>query len=225
MYPALSAYLTQTPRLGRRRTVRSSHPEAGPTNPVPSTAAPTSHRRTGKGRRRTAGPANRTTGAATPALRIPLPRPGYAFAAVIALATASFLAPTHDSAPTRPHAAAPHQPDVSSPPHPPASPPSPTDKPAHHSAPPANPGTSRPHTTPDPDEGDQDVLAVGSTGSAVVRVQEQLRQLRLYTGPLDGHYSHDVAAAVARMQQAQAIPEPLGHYGPATRAAITTAAT
>ncbi|WP_371525164.1 peptidoglycan-binding protein [Streptomyces sp. NBC_01283] len=68
------------------------------------------------------------------------------------------------------------------------------------------------------------MLHLGSTGSSVRQLQEQLGQLRLYTGPVDGYYSHDVAAAVARMQQARAIPEPLGVYGPGTRTAITTAA-
>ncbi|MGW6318621.1 peptidoglycan-binding domain-containing protein [Streptomyces sp. NPDC055099] len=68
------------------------------------------------------------------------------------------------------------------------------------------------------------VLRVGNTGGSVRQLQEQLRQLRLYTGPVDGYYSRDVAAAVARMQQAQAIPEPLGVYGPGTRTAIRTAA-
>ncbi|MER5443648.1 peptidoglycan-binding protein [Streptomyces sp. NPDC002790] len=234
MYPALSSYLAQTPGLGHHRTAGSSRPEAGPTCSVPSATAPARPRKTGKRRRRKGEPDERcphagAPGRGGPARRVPLPRSGYGIAAVLALATASFLAPTHTSTPSRPHTAAPHQPDVSSLPHPPASahasPPSSADKPAHQSAPPANPGTSNPHTSPEPEDGDQDVLTVGSTGSAVVRMQGQLRQLRLYTGPMDGHYSHDVAAAVARMQQAQAIPEPLGRYGPATRAAITTAVT
>jgi peptidoglycan hydrolase-like protein with peptidoglycan-binding domain len=68
------------------------------------------------------------------------------------------------------------------------------------------------------------VLRLGSTGNSVRQLQEQLGRLRLYTGPVDGHYNHDVAAAVARMQQARAIPEPLGVYGPGTREAISAAA-
>ncbi|UQT53599.1 peptidoglycan-binding protein [Streptomyces durmitorensis] len=65
---------------------------------------------------------------------------------------------------------------------------------------------------------------MGSTGTSVRQLQEQLGRLRLYTGPVDGYYSHDVATAVARMQQARAINEPLGVYGPGTRNAISTAA-
>ncbi|MFF1695407.1 peptidoglycan-binding protein [Streptomyces sp. NPDC058257] len=65
---------------------------------------------------------------------------------------------------------------------------------------------------------------MGSTGTSVRQLQEQLGQLRLYTGPVDGYYNQDVAAAVARMQQSRAIDEPLGVYGPGTRDAISTAA-
>ncbi|NEB79533.1 peptidoglycan-binding protein [Streptomyces sp. SID14478] len=51
-------------------------------------------------------------------------------------------------------------------------------------------------------------------------VQQRLRQLQLYIGPVDGYYSEEVAAAVTRIQQARAVPETPGVYGERTRAVV-----
>lgn len=77
-----------------------------------------------------------------------------------------------------------------------------------------------PQARPVPAAQASQVLRVGSRGDRVVDAQRRLGRLQLYVGPVDGYYSADVAAAVARIQQARAVAEPLGVYGPRTRAAV-----
>jgi hypothetical protein len=64
------------------------------------------------------------------------------------------------------------------------------------------------------------VLSTGSHGGQVKDLQRRLTQLNLYTGPVDGSYSTDVADAVHRYQVARGIDEDAGVYGPETRAAL-----
>ncbi|WP_428950007.1 peptidoglycan-binding domain-containing protein [Streptomyces sp. cg35] len=87
------------------------------------------------------------------------------------------------------------------------------------------PGASSPTAADDGGTAHDDhrPLRAGSRGSGVVDVQERLRQMRLYEGPVDGYYSVDVASAVARFQQARDIDETLGVYGPRTQAAVEAA--
>ncbi|MFD4476572.1 peptidoglycan-binding protein [Streptomyces sp. NPDC058471] len=243
MYPALSSYLTRTSDLRPRKAFGASRPADGPTYAAPPSGAPTPDRapgrapdREGKGRHRAAASTHRQPrlralprhGAIRRRRGIPPLSYGYASAALLVL-TAALVAQPHEPAPGSPHAAPPaEQPDAPrhvSPPAPDKEPsaPAPPSKPGPHPRSPASadapPARSAPAANSAPS-----VLRLGSTGSSVRQLQEQLGQLRLYTGPVDGYYSHDVAAAVARMQQARAIPEPLGVYGPGTRTAITTAA-
>ncbi|MGW5861672.1 peptidoglycan-binding domain-containing protein [Streptomyces sp. NPDC055239] len=223
MYPALSSYLTRAPDRRLRTAFGVSRPVDGPTHAIPASAAPTSGRE-GKGRHRASLRGQRHLhgharhGAIRPRRTFPPLSYGYASAALLVL-TAGLLAQSHGRpAPTAPHAA------------PPAQKP---DAPRHDSlpVPDKGPATLAPPRKPTPHpsppartEHAASVLRVGSTGASVRQLQEQLGQLRLYTGPVDGYYNQDVAAAVARMQQARAIDEPLGVYGPGTRSAISTAA-
>ncbi|MGW6056718.1 peptidoglycan-binding protein [Streptomyces sp. NPDC055189] len=234
MYPALSSYLTRTsPRTSdrRRRTA------FGPTHTAPASVPPAPGSE-GKGRHRAAAAIRRQPrprarhGAIRARRSFPPLSYGYASAALLVL-TAGLLAQSYGRpAPTSPHAAPPaQQPDAprhESPPAPDKAPstPTPPSKPAPHPSSPGSTGHDAPpaHSHQAADNASSVVLRPGSTGTSVRQLQEQLGQLRLYTGPVDGYYSHDVAAAVARMQQAQAIDEPLGVYGPGTRTAISTAA-
>ncbi|MEV3859444.1 peptidoglycan-binding protein [Streptomyces sp. NPDC050095] len=83
--------------------------------------------------------------------------------------------------------------------------------PAHRSA--APPPSARP-------AGQPQRLGPGSQGTQVRDLQRRLRQLRLYVGPLNGTYGTDVTEAVTRIQQARALNEPLGVYGPLTRSVV-----
>ncbi|MFE6163968.1 peptidoglycan-binding protein [Streptomyces sp. NPDC056486] len=236
MYPALSSYLTRTPDRRLRTAFGVPRPVAGPTYATPASAAPTSGRE-GKGRHRAAASirgqprlhTHARHGAIRPRRCFPPLTYGYASAALLVL-TAGLLAQSHGRpAPTSPHAAPPaRQPDAprhESAPVPDKAPSTPPSKPAPHPSPPASTLHDTPHARADPAaDNASSALRVGSTGDSVRQLQEQLGQLRLYTGPVDGHYSQDVAAAVARIQQARAIDEPLGVYGPGTRNAISTAA-
>ncbi|MGW7090412.1 peptidoglycan-binding protein [Streptomyces sp. NPDC054871] len=229
-YPAFSSYLTQTSSRRPHKAVGVSRPVDGPTYTTPSSLAP-SHPRQGRHRaaagmpRQRRSPTRSRPVAARPRRGTPRSFYGYASAALLAL-TAALLAQAHD--PVSPQAGPAQQPDAPSRPSPPVH-----DEAASRPDPPGK-STPQPSSTANtnapprsrPSAGSaSSVLRFGSTGSSVRQLQERLRQLRLYTGPLDGYYSHDVAAAVARMQQARAIPEPLGVYGPDTRTAIRTAAT
>ncbi|MEV1025917.1 peptidoglycan-binding protein [Streptomyces sp. NPDC050264] len=220
MYPALSSYLTRPADREPRTAPGMPHPVAGPTYTTPPSVPAT------RGRHRAAASTRRRPRRHVLARRrTPSPPFAYASAALLAFATAALLAPSHSPAPGQPHAAPPQQPDAPgglSLPVPDEAPttPVPTDRPTRTPHPDPSARTDAPTPRSEP----SNVLRFGSTGSSVLRLQEQLGQLRLYTGPLDGYYSHDVAAAVARMQQARAIDEPLGVYGPATRSAISTAA-
>ncbi|MGW5736711.1 MULTISPECIES: peptidoglycan-binding domain-containing protein [Streptomyces] len=246
MYPALSSYLTRTPDRRSRTAFAVSRPADGPTYTAPPGGAPTPGGQSGRsggsgdrrGRHRAAAPVGRRSrrhalprygDTARPRRVIPPLSYGYASAALLAF-TAVLLSQHHQPAPARPHAAPPpaQQPDA---PHDPAapvpddepSPSAPPSKPAPHPRPPA-PSAAPPARPAAAADSATTVLHLGSTGSSVRELQEQLGRLRLYTGPVDGRYGHDVAAAVARMQQARAIHEPLGVYGPSTRTAVRAAA-
>lgn len=245
MYPALSSYLTRTSTRTSQRPSRAAfgaaRPVDGPTYTAPAHEGPTPGRE-GKGRHRAAASIRRQSrlhsqarhGATKPRRGLPPLTYGYASAALLAL-TAGLLTQSHSRpAPTSPHAAPPaqqpHAPGHESSPVPDKAPPS-TSVPPSKSAPrPSSPASAVPGAPPSRSHQAADsvaassVLHVGSTGASVRQLQEQLGRLRLYTGPVDGYYSHDVAAAVARMQQARAIDEPLGVYGPGTRNAVSTAA-
>ncbi|MEU6676362.1 peptidoglycan-binding protein [Streptomyces sp. NPDC046925] len=239
MYPALSSYLTQTSGRTsdrRRRTAfGATRPADGPAHAAPASATPTAGKEE-KGRHRAAAPARRRRrpqaharhGATRSRRIIPPLSYGYASAALLVL-TAGLLAQSHSRpAPTSPHAAPPpRQPEAprhASPPAPDKKTPAPG-KPTPHPSSPKDTGHDTPPARAHPAAASAPgVLRPGSTGAPVRQLQEQLGRLRLYTGPVDGYYSHDVAAAVARIQQAQAIDEPLGVYGPRTRTAISTAA-
>lgn len=211
-YPALSAYLTQRSETWRSETRRSGHVRPAPTGgPRASTAR--GHRRHARPR-----PAHGRRRAAVPASY------GYASAALLVFATLAFLAPSHrPTAPDTPRAAPPRQPEIPAPPPEPTAPQRSAPKtPETPRTPARQTGSQAPSKRPEPSPtaAAPEVLRLGSSGRPVVRLQEKLRQLRLYTGPLNGHYDQEVAAAVARMQQARAVPEPLGVCGPATRTAI-----
>lgn len=237
MYPAFSSYLAQTSDRRPRTAFSVSHPADGPTYEAPSSVEPTPGSE-GKGRHRAAVSLRRQPrlralprsrhGATRPRRSTPQLSYGYASAALLTL-TAALLAQSHGPASVRPQAAPPaQQPDVphhSPPPAPDQAPatPDPPARPTPHPSVPADTDTP-PDRWRKPATSTSSVLHVGNTGSSVRQLQEQLGQLRLYTGPVDGYYSHDVAAAVARVQQARAISEPLGVYGPSTRAALRTAA-
>lgn len=239
MYPALSSYLTQTsartPDRRRRTAFGVTRPVDGPSHAAPagSTAAPGTeakgrHRAAASPRRKPRAHSHARHGATRSRRIIPPLSYGYASAALLVL-TAGLLAQSYGRpAPTSPHAAPPpRQPEAprhAAPPAPDEAPSAPT-KPAPHPSSPTDTGHHTPPARSQPAAaGAPSVLRPGSTGAPVRQLQEQLGRLRLYTGPVDGYYSHDVAAAVARMQQAQAIDEPLGVYGPRTRTAISAAA-
>ncbi|WJV49062.1 peptidoglycan-binding domain-containing protein [Streptomyces flavofungini] len=64
-------------------------------------------------------------------------------------------------------------------------------------------------------------LRSGDRGPEVAELQRRLRQLYLYVGPLDGHYTPPVTDAVSRYQGARGIrTDPQGTYGPATRRSL-----
>ncbi|MFH8484968.1 peptidoglycan-binding protein [Streptomyces longisporoflavus] len=222
-YPALSSYLTRTSTrsLDRRRRTAFGAPAAG-------SEEKGRHRATASPRGRTRPQPRGRHGAARTGRIIPPLSYGYASAALLVL-TAGLFAQSHGRpAPTHPQVAPPaQQPDTprhESSPAPGRAPTTPAPPPPHQNpAPNRGHGTPPAHPTPAADSA-ASVLRPGSTGTSVRKLQEQLGRLRLYTGPVDGYYSHDVAAAVARMQQARAIDEPLGVYGPGTRTAISTAA-
>ncbi len=62
-------------------------------------------------------------------------------------------------------------------------------------------------------------LSVGSKGTEVLRLQERLAQLGLYTGPITGTYGPLTGAAVARFQAQHGITQ-AGYVGPSTRTAL-----
>ncbi|WP_405653588.1 peptidoglycan-binding protein [Streptomyces sp. RK9] len=64
-------------------------------------------------------------------------------------------------------------------------------------------------------------LHSGDRGAEVTELQQRLRQLYLYIGPMDGHYTPPVTDAVSRYQWARGIrTDPQGTYGPATRRSL-----
>ncbi|WP_399091522.1 peptidoglycan-binding protein [Streptomyces sp. BBFR2] len=64
-------------------------------------------------------------------------------------------------------------------------------------------------------------LREGATGRRVTELQLRLRELGLYTAPVDGRYGPAVRDAVTRYQTHYAVPDdPRGVYGPATRASL-----
>ncbi|WP_308288517.1 peptidoglycan-binding domain-containing protein [Streptomyces macrolidinus] len=65
------------------------------------------------------------------------------------------------------------------------------------------------------------VLRQGDRGPEVTELQLRLRQLNLYTGPVNGNYGWRVARGVGTYQAARGVTqdEP-GVYGPATRAML-----
>ncbi|MEW1659375.1 peptidoglycan-binding protein [Streptomyces sp. NPDC093707] len=65
------------------------------------------------------------------------------------------------------------------------------------------------------------VLREGAGGPEVAELQERLRQMALYTGAADGRYGTAVREAVARYQRTYGVHgDPVGVYGPATRASL-----
>ncbi|MFD9812468.1 peptidoglycan-binding protein [Streptomyces sp. NPDC059080] len=83
---------------------------------------------------------------------------------------------------------------------------------AWHPRPPAH-GTATP-PAPVP-------LGEGTTGRRVTELQLRLRELGLYTAPVDGRYGAGLRDAVARYQARYGVPsDPRGVYGPATRASL-----
>ncbi|MGO4631142.1 peptidoglycan-binding protein [Streptomyces sp. 2RAF24] len=93
-----------------------------------------------------------------------------------------------------------------------APPPPPTHPPASSPPPPRNP--------PPAERPDTDVLRRGSSGPEVEDLQRRLARLHLYLGSTDGRFGAYVEAALIRFQASRGIPEELGVYGPATRAAL-----
>ncbi|MDI3405367.1 peptidoglycan-binding domain-containing protein [Streptomyces cavernicola] len=82
-----------------------------------------------------------------------------------------------------------------------------------------SPKPSRTSSSPTSDDAPT-TLRRGDHGEQVVELQQRLRQLQLYVGPVNGNYSPDVEDAVARFQSARDIPEQSGVYGPQTREAV-----
>ncbi|MDG4865601.1 peptidoglycan-binding protein, partial [Streptomyces sp. T-3] len=80
-----------------------------------------------------------------------------------------------------------------------------------------SPSSSRPSSTPAETPGS---LRRGDRGDAVVELQLRLQQLQLYVGAAHGNYNAEVEQAVARFQDARAIGEESGVYGPVTRRAV-----
>jgi peptidoglycan hydrolase-like protein with peptidoglycan-binding domain len=76
-------------------------------------------------------------------------------------------------------------------------------------------------TTPGVDDG---ILERGEQGEEVSELQIQLRDLRYYTGPIDGDYGSLTEEAVRRFQEAQGLTVD-GIAGPTTRSAIANPAT
>ncbi|MFF2851455.1 peptidoglycan-binding protein [Streptomyces sp. NPDC058001] len=106
---------------------------------------------------------------------------------------------------------------------------SPSSSPSPNSSAPSTPSSPAPSTAkaggstapqppapPAPDE----TLRRGDEGPEVQRLQERLRQLRLYSGRMNGVYSSRVEEAVARYQWARGIDEESGVYGPKTRRSL-----
>ncbi|MGW5782100.1 peptidoglycan-binding domain-containing protein [Streptomyces sp. NPDC003863] len=89
--------------------------------------------------------------------------------------------------------------------------------PSTHRSQPSPARSSRP-----PKQPDTEVLRLGSTGPEVEDLQRRLQQLYLYLGSADGTFSESVEAALSRFQQARAIPEERGVYGPLTHAVLHT---
>ncbi|WP_234340350.1 peptidoglycan-binding protein [Streptomyces sp. SCSIO 75703] len=99
--------------------------------------------------------------------------------------------------------------------------------PATASREPTAPPTSAPATPtadpvgPAPDEDGGPVLSRGSRGPAVTELQQRLNQLHLYTGRINGSYTHQVEDSVRVYQWARGIRgDGLGVYGPDTRRAL-----
>ncbi|MFF9480031.1 peptidoglycan-binding protein [Streptomyces sp. NPDC014733] len=64
-------------------------------------------------------------------------------------------------------------------------------------------------------------LREGATGRRVTELQLRLRELGIFTTPVDGYYGAGVRDAVARYQARYGVPDDLrGVYGPATRASL-----
>ncbi|GHC40866.1 peptidoglycan-binding domain-containing protein [Streptomyces flavofungini] len=116
---------------------------------------------------------------------------------------------TPRSTPTRtPSAAAPRSVPVRKSP-----PPSPSRTTARATGSVGPPPSRRPSAAP--------ILHSGDQGPQVTELQLRLRQLYLYTGPPDGHYTPPVTDAVTRYQRARGIDsDPQGAYGPATRKSL-----
>ncbi|WP_327352478.1 peptidoglycan-binding domain-containing protein [Streptomyces sp. NBC_01304] len=77
-----------------------------------------------------------------------------------------------------------------------------------------SPSSSKPSSSPAETPG---TLRRGDRGDEVVELQLRLQQLQLYVGAAHGNYNAEVEQAVARFQEARAIGEESGVYGPVTR--------
>ncbi|GAA3174245.1 MULTISPECIES: peptidoglycan-binding protein [Streptomyces] len=64
-------------------------------------------------------------------------------------------------------------------------------------------------------------LGEGATGRRVTELQLRLRELGIFTAPVDSRYGAGLRDAVARYQSRYGVPDdPRGVYGPATRASL-----
>jgi len=63
------------------------------------------------------------------------------------------------------------------------------------------------------------VVMMGSTGQAVKDIQNSLKRMGFYNGPVDGNFGRQTQAAVIKFQQSKKLPAD-GVVGPKTRAAM-----
>ncbi|WP_411073583.1 peptidoglycan-binding protein [Streptomyces sp. cmx-4-7] len=92
---------------------------------------------------------------------------------------------------------------------------SPTDAPSATSARPSR----SPEATEEPEQAL--TLSYGDEGPEVEDLQWRLRAAWVYFGPIDGHYGNKVREAVREFQRWRSIEgDPLGVYGPSTRAVL-----
>ncbi|MFC7863816.1 peptidoglycan-binding protein [Streptomyces murinus] len=110
----------------------------------------------------------------------------------------------------------------------PAPPPSPSPTPTRSPSPSPTPTPSRtPSRAPSPTASapgvpaSTAVLERGDSGPQVVELEYRLWELNLYDGDVNGVYTHPVENAVSTYQLARGIQgDPLGVYGPQTRASL-----